>query len=210
MVVVNTYYVHVILSNVIFNKIAKVKKEAELSCYHYGLLYVEFWGKSQFMSFLNEAVTTKCGKIEAYWRLCRCTVSVVLWKTLRGWIQPHQKNTWPYLFCLSPFLPLSPSGWSGSELPRRRNCVITPENNPDPRRLGVSGLHHAFWRHRHSGAIYVTWGNKQTSTQTELRKAGGVYEEEVWRNKIMKKQTDKQSYLFSCTYFDYSFCCFLM
>lgn len=70
-----------------------------------------------------------------------------------GWILPDNNNTCP---SFSPSI-VSP-GWGGSELSRRRDGVISPENHSDPWRFRVPGLHHSVRRHRHTGPIHLTRG----------------------------------------------------
>lgn len=57
-------------------------------------------------------------------------------------------------------------GRGGGELPRRGDCAVSTENHSHPWRLGVPGLHHSVWRHRHPGPIHLTRGILFTAIQS--------------------------------------------
>lgn len=86
--------------------------------------------------------------------LCACACSL----TTDG-VMYHRGKPLSYflLWHISSLFP----GWGDRELPHRRDAIISAENHSDPWRFRVPGLHHTVWGHRHTGAIYFTWGKTQ-------------------------------------------------
>lgn len=58
------------------------------------------------------------------------------------------------------------AGRGGGQLPRGRDGVVAAEDDADPRRLRVPGVHHSVGGNRHPGPVHLARGNK-THKQTK-------------------------------------------